>query len=84
MKIRLIKKYNNRKLYDTETGGYVTLAQVAQIIRDGYDIKVIENSTKNDITYAIQLQVLFDQERRSRELQDTNKLNHFIRFGGLR
>ena len=49
--VRTIKRYQNRKLYDTFQSCYVTLEEIAQIIREGNEIQVIDNKTKNDITY---------------------------------
>ncbi|MCO4792275.1 MAG: polyhydroxyalkanoate synthesis regulator DNA-binding domain-containing protein [Bacteriovoracaceae bacterium] len=63
--VRIIKRYQNRKLYDTHQSCYVTLEEIAQIIREGHEIQVIDNKTKNDITYMTQIQLLFDQERKS-------------------
>lgn len=50
--IRLITRYSNRKLYDTFSHGYVTLEELAQIIRDGYNIKVVNKKDNTDITNA--------------------------------
>ena len=47
---RLIKRYSNRKLYDTVGSTYVTLEEIAQLIKEGYNIKVLSNNTKDDIT----------------------------------
>ena len=60
--VRIIKRYQNRKLYDTHQSCYVTLEEIAQIIREGHEIQVIDNKTKNDITYMTQIQLLFHQE----------------------
>ena len=62
--VRVIKRYQNRKLYDTHQSCYVTLEELAQIIRAGHEVKVIDNKTKNDITYMTQMQILFDSERK--------------------
>ena len=64
METRIIKRYQNRKLYDTHQSCYVTLTEIAQIIREGNEVKVIDNKTKDDITYNTQIQILFDQEKR--------------------
>ena len=64
-KTRTIKRYQNRKLYDTHRSSYVTLEEIAHIIRSGSDIKVIDNRTGKDITYMTQIQLLFDQEKKS-------------------
>ncbi len=77
--VRIIKRYQNRKLYDTHQSCYVTLEEIAQIIREGHEIKVIDNKTKNDITYTTQIQLLFDQERKSTKAGDTELLKRVIR-----
>ena len=77
--VRIIKRYQNRKLYDTHQSCYVTLEEIAQIIREGHEIQVIDNKTKNDITYTTQIQLLFDQERKSTKAGDTELLKRVIR-----
>jgi polyhydroxyalkanoate synthesis repressor PhaR len=77
--VRIIKRYQNRKLYDTFQSCYVTLEEIAQIIREGNEIQVIDNKTKNDITYMTQIQLLFDQERKSLKMGDTELLKRVIR-----
>jgi len=77
--VRIIKRYQNRKLYDTYQSCYVTLEEISQIIREGNEIQVIDNKTKNDITYMTQIQLLFDQERKSTKAGDTELLKRVIR-----
>lgn len=77
--VRIIKRYQNRKLYDTHQSCYVTLEEIAQIIREGHEIQVIDNKTKNDITYTTQIQLLFDQEKKSTKAGDTELLKRVIR-----
>jgi polyhydroxyalkanoate synthesis repressor PhaR len=77
--VRIIKRYQNRKLYDTHQSCYVTLEEIAQIIREGHEIQVIDNKTKNDITYMTQIQLLFDQERKSTKAGDVELLKRVIR-----
>lgn len=77
--VRIIKRYQNRKLYDTFQSCYVTLEEIAQIVREGNEIQVIDNKTKNDITYMTQIQLLFDQERKSIKPGDTELLKRVIR-----
>ncbi len=77
--VRIIKRYQNRKLYDTHQSCYVTLEEISQIIREGNEIQVIDNKTKNDITYMTQIQLLFDQERKSTCLGDVELLKRVIR-----
>ena len=81
--VRTIKRYQNRKLYDTHQSCYVTLEEIAHIVREGHEIEVIDNRTKNDITYNTQIQLLFDQERKSTERRgDTELLKRVIRSSG--
>ncbi|MCB9094395.1 MAG: polyhydroxyalkanoate synthesis regulator DNA-binding domain-containing protein [Halobacteriovoraceae bacterium] len=78
-KVRIIKRYQNRKLYDTHQSCYVTLEEIAQIIREGNEIKVIDNKTQKDITYTTQIQLLFDQEKKSKGPENTELLKRVIR-----
>ncbi len=80
--VRIIKRYQNRKLYDTFQSCYVTLEEIAQIVREGNEIQVIDNKSKNDITYMTQIQLLFDQERKSLKPGDTELLKRVIRSEG--
>jgi polyhydroxyalkanoate synthesis repressor PhaR len=77
--VRIIKRYQNRKLYDTHQSCYVTLEEIAQIVREGNEIQVIDNKTKNDITYTTQIQLLFDQEKKSKLGGDVELLKRVIR-----
>ena len=77
--VRTIKRYQNRKLYDTHQSCYVTLEEIAHIVREGHEIVVVDNRTKNDITYNTQIQLLFDQERKSDKVGDTELLKRVIR-----
>ena len=58
MKPIIIKKYSNRRLYHTEKKCYITLDQVAQVIRDGETVKIIDNESKQDITQEALLQII--------------------------
>ena len=77
--VRIIKRYQNRKLYDTFQSSYVTLEEIAKIIRAGNEIQVIDNKSKKDITYTTQIQLLFDQERKSATGEDVELLKRIIR-----
>ncbi|MBF0298430.1 MAG: polyhydroxyalkanoate synthesis regulator DNA-binding domain-containing protein [Oligoflexia bacterium] len=79
VEVRIIKRYQNRKLYDTHQSCYVTLAEIFQIIREGNEIQVIDNKSKNDITYMTQIQILFDQEKKAEKDRDTELLKRVIR-----
>ena len=60
----LIKKYANRKLYDTRTSKYVTLDAIADLVREGNDIRVVDRDTGNDITQVVLSQIVLTEERR--------------------
>jgi polyhydroxyalkanoate synthesis repressor PhaR len=60
----LIKKYSNRKLYDTYTRRYITLEDIARLVRDGKDVTVVQRDTGEDLTPAILSQIVAREERR--------------------
>ena len=60
----LIKKYANRKLYDTRTSKYVTLEGIADLVRAGHDIRVVDRDSGNDITQVVLSQIVLTEERR--------------------
>ena len=60
----LIKKYANRKLYDTRTSRYVTLEAIADLLRDGHDIRVVDRATGHDITQVVLSQIVLSEEKR--------------------
>jgi polyhydroxyalkanoate synthesis repressor PhaR len=63
---RVIKRYSNRKLYDMTDSRYITLDRIAEFVRAGQEIKVIDNQTQEDLTAVILSQILFEQEKRKR------------------
>jgi polyhydroxyalkanoate synthesis repressor PhaR len=77
---RIIKKYPNRRLYDTEESRYVTLSDVQKLVRSGTDIKVLDSQTGEDITRSILIQIITDQETGGDPLFTTEMLTRFIRF----
>jgi len=60
----LIKKYANRKLYDTRSSKYVTLEHLADLVRAGHDIRVVDRDTGNDITQVVLSQIVLTEEKR--------------------
>jgi polyhydroxyalkanoate synthesis repressor PhaR len=60
----LIKKYANRKLYDTQTSRYITLEGISQLVRDGYEIQVVDRATGRDLTSLVLSQVVVGEEKR--------------------
>jgi hypothetical protein len=61
---RVIKKYGNRKLYDTETSRYVTLRGISTLVGEGLDVQVIERDSGRDITTLVLSQIVLDEEKR--------------------
>ena len=60
----LIKKYANRKLYDTRTSSYITLEGIATLVRDGHEIKVVDRETGQDLTQVTLSQIVLSEEKR--------------------
>ena len=79
--VKIIKRYQNRKLYDTHESSYVTLDEIAKMIRNGEDLRVIDNKTKNDITATTLTQLLFETERKSKTQPSVELLKEIIRHG---
>ncbi|HEY2745312.1 MAG TPA: polyhydroxyalkanoate synthesis regulator DNA-binding domain-containing protein [Polyangia bacterium] len=61
---RIVKRYANRKLYDTQRSRYVTLEQIADMIRSGEDVKIIDNNSKEDLTAITLTQIIFEEEKK--------------------
>jgi polyhydroxyalkanoate synthesis repressor PhaR len=62
---RIVKRYANRKLYDTRDSRYVTLQQIAEYVKRGEDVTIIDNTTKEDLTNATLAQIVYEAERNS-------------------
>jgi polyhydroxyalkanoate synthesis repressor PhaR len=77
---RIIKKYPNRRLYDTEKSKYVTLQEIRDLVLAEILFVVIDKKTDEDITRSILLQIIFDQESESNPLFSNDNLERFIRF----
>jgi polyhydroxyalkanoate synthesis repressor PhaR len=78
---RVIKRYANRKMYDTTRSCYVTLEEIAEIVRQGTEIHVIDNKTKQDLTEVTLTQALLDSERKQRGTVPLAGLRHLISSG---
>jgi polyhydroxyalkanoate synthesis repressor PhaR len=79
---RLIKKYPNRRLYDTVQSSYITLSDLKQLILDGVDVKVIDNASEEEITRSILLQIITESEAGGEPLFTSAMLTQLIRFYG--
>jgi polyhydroxyalkanoate synthesis repressor PhaR len=80
--VRMIKKYPNRRLYDTANSGYITLADVKQMVLAGIDFKVVDAKTNDDLTRAILLQIILDEESGGMPMFSSEMLAQLIRFYG--
>lgn len=78
---KTIKRYQNRKLYDTHQSCYVTLEEISQMIRNGDDLQVIDNNTKNDITKNTLVQLLYESERKNPDPIPVELLKEIIAKG---
>lgn len=79
---RLIKKYANRRLYDTEESRYVTLEDIRALIAMGIDVEVHDETKDEDITRGLLLQIVSEQEYAGRPVLNEQFLTHLIRFYG--
>jgi len=80
--MRVIKRYPNRKLYDTEEKKYITLDGIAELIRNGADIQVIDHTTEEDLTAVTLSQIIFEQEKRSGGFLPKSVLTGLVKSGG--
>ena len=80
--MRIIKKYPNRRLYDTEISKYITLDDVKQLVLDGVVFCVKDVKTEEDLTRSILLQIISEQEHNGEPLLSTESLTQLIRFYG--
>ncbi len=78
---RIIKRYENRKLYDTEARRYIALMDIAHLIRQGIDVKVVDNKTGDDLTAQTLTQVILEEGKQGRPLLSKEALHSIIRFG---
>ena len=81
---RVIKRYANRKLYDTQRSRYVTLDQIADMIRGGDDVKIIDNNSKEDLTTVTLAQIIFEEEKKQKSFLPLNAMRNIIQSGGER
>jgi polyhydroxyalkanoate synthesis repressor PhaR len=77
----LLKKYANRRLYDTEKSAYVTLSQVAEMIKQGREVEVIDADTKADVTAFILTQIVLEEAKKKTAFLPVSFLYLIIRYG---
>ena len=79
---RIIKKYPNRRLYDTEISSYITLEEVRQLVLDSEDFEVRDAKTGDDLTRSVLLQIISEHEETGQPMFTTQLLSQVIRFYG--
>ena len=78
----IIKKYANRRLYNTESSSYITLDHLAQMTREGRDFKVLDARSEEDITHNILTQIIMDEENRGQTMLPVSFLRQLIGMYG--
>jgi len=78
---RVIKKYGNRRLYDTQTSAYINLEDLSTLLKQGVDIKVVDAKTQQDITGTVLLQLILERERQNVEGLPVELLKELIIIG---
>ncbi len=80
--VRLVKRYGSRKLYDTEESRYVSLEELGAWVRDGQEIRVIDNESNEDVSAQTLTQVILEEGRKGSSFPPTEILHEMIRRGG--
>jgi polyhydroxyalkanoate synthesis repressor PhaR len=80
---KVIKRYTNRKLYDTVESRYVTLDEIAEMVKQGVEVKIIDNRTKEDLTSVTLAQIVFEEEKKKNQMP-LSVLRQIIRQPGER
>lgn len=80
--VRIIKKYPNRRLYDTEISSYITLEDVRQLVADGENFEVRDAKSGEDLTRSVLLQIIAEHEEHGQPMLSTHLLSQIIRFYG--
>ncbi|MBK8011521.1 MAG: hypothetical protein IPK13_09230 [Deltaproteobacteria bacterium] len=78
---RVIKRYSNRKLYDTEQSKYVTLDEISTMIKAGDEVQIIDNESKEDLTSVTLTQIIYEEEKRENRMP-LGMLRNLIQTGG--
>lgn len=79
---RLIKKYPNRRLYDTQTSSYITLSDVKQLVLDADEFTVVDAKSSEDLTRSILLQIILEEEAHGVPMFSSSVLSQIIRYYG--
>lgn len=79
--VKVIKRYTNRKLYDTVESRYVTLEEIAEMVKAGTEVRIVDNRTKEDLTSVTLAQIIFEEEKREGQMP-LSVLKRIIQGGG--
>ena len=79
---KLIKRYGNRKLYDTEQSRYVTLEEISQMVRRGEEIRVVDNRTQEDLTAVTLTQIMLEEQKNKNNILPLSLCKNLIQEGG--
>lgn len=78
---KTIKRYPNRKLYDTEDSRYVNLDELAAMIREGFDVRVLDHKTGEDMTGMVLAQIIYEEEKNQQRTMPAEVMKRIIQFG---
>lgn len=80
--LKIIKRYQNRKLYDTSDSCYVTLEDIGDMIKMGEEVQIIDNQTKEDLTAMTLAQIIFEEQKKKTNVQPLDTFRQIIQSGG--
>ena len=78
---KIIKRYANRKLYDTDQSCYVTLDEIQLMVKNGEDLRVVDKKTGEDLTNQTLAQIIYEQEKAQKKLLPVSAFRHIIQSG---
>ena len=82
MLAKVIKRYSNRKLYDTSRSCYVTLDEIAEMVKAGDEVQIVDNKTGEDLSSVTLAQIVYEEEKKQKSILPLSALRHIIRSGG--
>ena len=79
---KIIKRYQNRKLYDTSDSCYVTLEDISEMIKQGEEVAIVDNTTKEDLTAVTLAQIIFEEQKKKTHVLPMGTFRQIIQGGG--
>ena len=79
---KVIKRYQNRKLYDTSDSCYVTLEDISDMIKQGEEVQIVDNTTKEDLTAVTLAQIIFEEQKKKTHVLPQGTFRQIIQGGG--